>query len=122
MDSEGKRVLRWFGEERPADDRVRKEEKRVQFFKHRGCSVHSAARRLERGRLPTKAEYLMAFELEVQDGLYSVRGPRGETPYPIPDGDYSADELWSVLRKLVSSPSGSYVAGAVLQTLGFDWP
>jgi hypothetical protein len=121
MDSDGKKVLRWFGEERPSEDRVREEEKRVQFFKHQGCSVQASVRPLGRGKLPTKSEYMMAFELEVPDGVYSVRGPRGETPYPIPDGDYSADDLWEVLRKIVSSPSGAYVAGAVLQTLGFDW-
>ncbi len=120
MDSEGKKVLRWFGPEKPSDDRVRKEEKRIQYFKHQGCSVQSAVSRLKRGRLPPRSEFNMAFELEVPGGLYSVRGPRGESPYPIPDGDYSADELWSVLKGLREGP-GLYAAGAVLQTLGFEW-
>lgn len=121
MDSAGKRVLRWFGPEKPSDDRVKKEERRVQYFKHQGCVSVSSSRRLKRGSLPPKPEFLMAFELEVPEGLYSVRGPRGDVPYPIPDGDYGPDELWSLLKRLVSTVAGSYVVGAVLQTLGFDW-
>lgn len=38
LDSKGKRVLRWFGPEKPSKERVEKEERRIQFFKHRGSS------------------------------------------------------------------------------------
>jgi hypothetical protein len=34
LDSKGKRVLRWFGVEKPSEERVKKEEKRIQFFKN----------------------------------------------------------------------------------------
>ena len=30
------RVLRWFGARKPSEERVAKEEKRIQFFKHKG--------------------------------------------------------------------------------------
>lgn len=36
LDSSGKRVLKWFGEEKPSDERVQKEERRIQYFKHKG--------------------------------------------------------------------------------------
>lgn len=36
MDGDGKKVLRWFGEEKPSEDRVKKEERRIQYFKHKG--------------------------------------------------------------------------------------
>jgi transcription termination factor NusB len=29
-----RKVLKWFGEKKPSDERVQKEEKRIQFFKH----------------------------------------------------------------------------------------
>lgn len=119
MDSKGEKVLKWFGPEKPSDERVKKEERRIQYFKHQGCLSLSFSRVLRRGSLPSKGEFLMAFELGVPGGLYPVRGPRGESSYPVPDGDYGPDELWAILKKLVSS--GPYVAAAILQTLGFDW-
>lgn len=36
LDSSGKKVLRWFGEEKPSEERAKKEEGRIQFFKHKG--------------------------------------------------------------------------------------
>jgi hypothetical protein len=36
LDRKGKRPLEWFGVTRPSDERVKKAEKRVQFFKHQG--------------------------------------------------------------------------------------
>lgn len=39
LDSKGKRVLRWFGEAKPSKKRVLKEEKRIQYFKHKGGST-----------------------------------------------------------------------------------
>jgi flavoprotein len=39
LDSKGKRVLRWFGEEKPSEERIKKEEKRIQFFKHKNGSI-----------------------------------------------------------------------------------
>lgn len=38
LDSKGKRVLRWFGPQKPSKERVLKEERRIQFFKHKGSS------------------------------------------------------------------------------------
>ncbi len=38
MDHKGKRVLKWFGTEKPSKERVQKEERRIQFFKHQGSS------------------------------------------------------------------------------------
>lgn len=31
---DGDRVLEWFGREKPSDERVRRAEQRVQYFKH----------------------------------------------------------------------------------------
>ena len=36
LDKKGKRVLRWFGPEKPSEERVKKEERRIQYFKHKG--------------------------------------------------------------------------------------
>lgn len=38
MDSKGKRVLKWFGTEKPSEERVKKEERRIQYFKHHGST------------------------------------------------------------------------------------
>lgn len=38
MDSKGKKVLEWYGKKKPSEDRVKKSEKRIQFFKHKGLS------------------------------------------------------------------------------------
>lgn len=38
MDSKGERVLKWFGPEKPSEERVEKEERRIQYFKHKGSS------------------------------------------------------------------------------------
>ncbi len=35
FDSEGAKVLEWFGPDRPSDERVQKAEARVQFFKNK---------------------------------------------------------------------------------------
>ena len=32
MDSEGKRVLEWYGKQKPSEERVKKSEKRIQWF------------------------------------------------------------------------------------------
>lgn len=120
MDRDGKTVLRWFGPDRPEDKKVREAEKDAKSSLRHSFSLLSASSRLPRGKLPSRAEFDVAFDLEVPGGLYSVRGPRGEVAYPVPDGEYSCSELWSVLRKLVRSGS-LYVAGSILQTLGFEW-
>lgn len=126
MDSKGKKVLKWFGPERPSDERVKKEERRIQYFKHQGCSSFLSTSRLSRGSLPSKPEFVMAFELEVPGGLYSVRGPRGwgeNAEFPLADGDYSSSELWEFLSSAVYSknPRNVDFAGNILQTLGFEW-
>jgi hypothetical protein len=33
---DGSKVLKYFGTARPSDERVRKEEQRVEYFKHKG--------------------------------------------------------------------------------------
>jgi hypothetical protein len=38
FDSKGKRVLKWFGAKKPSDDAVAKEERRIQYFKHRSAA------------------------------------------------------------------------------------
>lgn len=38
MDSKGERVLKWFGPEKPSKERVMKEERRIQYFKHKRSS------------------------------------------------------------------------------------
>ncbi len=124
MDSEGKRVLRWFGPERPSDERVKKEERRIQYFKHQGSSSIASSKTYARGTLPSRAEFAMAFELEVPDGLYSVRGPRGEWgQLPLPDGEYKLSQLWKFLSSAVRSrdPAKIEFAGNILSTLGFEW-
>jgi len=35
LDRKGKRVLKWFGSNKPSDESVQKEEQRVQYFKHK---------------------------------------------------------------------------------------
>lgn len=35
MDSKGERVLKWFGTRKPSDEAVLKEERRIQYFKHK---------------------------------------------------------------------------------------
>ncbi len=124
MDSGGKKVLRWFGPSCPSEDRVRKEERRIQYFKHQGSSSQASLKLMPRGSLPSKAEFSMAFELEVPDGLYSVRGPRGDWgQLHLPDGEYSLSRLWKFLSSAVRSgdPAKLEFAGNVLRTLGFEW-
>ncbi len=57
FDSEGKRVLKWFGEKKPSDEQVLKEERRIQFFKH-----HAA------GNPPSKSQIDYAKHLIKQVG------------------------------------------------------
>jgi hypothetical protein len=124
MDSKGQKVLRWFGPAKPSDERVKKEERRIQYFKHQGCSSLSSVKSMPRGSLPSKDEFSMAFELEVPDGLYAVRGPRGDWgQLPLEDGDYGLSDLWVFLSSAVLSrdPRKVDFAGALLQTLGFEW-
>ncbi len=124
MDSKGQKVLKWFGEERPSDERVKKEERRIQYFKYQAVRSHASSKTLPRGKLPSRAEFSMAFELEVPDGSYQVRGPRGDWgQLPLADGDYGAADLWEFLTSAVRSmdPSKVGFAGDVLQTLGFEW-
>jgi hypothetical protein len=124
MDSKGQRVLRWFGEERPSDERVKREERRIQYFRHQGTASLASSKTFARGTLPPRAEFAMAFELEVPDGLYSVRGPRGDWgQLPLPDGEYGLSQLWKFLSSAVRSkdPAKVEFAGNVLQTLGFEW-
>lgn len=124
MDSKGQKVLKWFGEERPSDERVKKEERRIHYFKHQGTASLASSKTFSRGTLPSKAEFAMAFELEVPDGLYSVRGPRGDWgQLPLADGEYGMGDLWKFLSSAVRSrdPSKVEFAGNVLQTLGFEW-
>jgi hypothetical protein len=43
FDSKGKKVLKWFGPEKPSKERVQKEERRIQFFKHKkGSNINIA--------------------------------------------------------------------------------
>lgn len=122
MDSTGKKVLRWFGPQRPSDERVKKEESRIQFFKHQGS--HVAVTRLTWGVLPSREEFDMAFDLEQPDGIYSIRNARGESDGPaVADGDYSSDELWSFLEAAVAGGDerAKNFASQVLQSLGFEW-
>lgn len=39
LESDGPRVLKWFGTTKPSDERVLKEERRIQYFKHHSASV-----------------------------------------------------------------------------------
>jgi lysyl-tRNA synthetase class I len=39
LDSQGEKVLRWFGLQKPSEARVKKEEQRIQFFKHQNGSI-----------------------------------------------------------------------------------
>ncbi len=124
MDSKGQKVLKWFGPERPSDERVKKEERRIQYFKHQGAASLASSRAMARGSLPSKAEFAMAFELEVPDGAYCVRGPRGDWgQLPLADGDYGLSQLWKFLSSAVCSkdPAEVEFVGNVLQTLGFEW-
>ena len=124
MDSKGQKVLKWFGEERPSDERVKKEERRIQYFKHQAARSQASSKTLPRGKLPSKAEFAMAFELEVPGGSYSVRGPRGDWGVlPLADGEYGLSDLWRFLTSAVRSKDPSKVSfvGDVLQTLGFEW-
>lgn len=124
MDSKGQKVLKWFGEKKPSDERVKKEERRIQYFKHQGSFSLASSKTFSRGTLPSRSEFAMAFELEVPDGLYSVRGPRGDWgQLPLPDGEYGLAQLWKFLSSAVRSkdPAKVEFVGNVLQTLGFEW-
>ena len=39
LESDGPQVLKWFGTEKPSEERVLKEERRIQFFKHHASVV-----------------------------------------------------------------------------------
>ena len=129
LDSKGKRVLRWFGVEKPSEERVKKEEKRIQFFKHKQGSLSIVARKLiarrvlTYGVLPPEEEFLVAFRKEVPDGEYLIRGPRGDVVFPIPDGEYSASDIWNFLTEAVEFDDQKKLefAGSLLSTLGFEW-
>jgi hypothetical protein len=129
LDSKGKRVLRWFGVEKPSEERVKKEEKRIQFFKHKQGSLAIIARRLiahrvlTYGTLPPEEEFSIAFRKEVPDGEYLIRGPRGDVVFPIPDGEYSASDIWNFLTEAVEFDNQGKLefAGSLLSTLGFEW-
>jgi hypothetical protein len=38
VSKKGGKVLKWFGQEKPSEDRVKKEEQRIQYFKHKNGS------------------------------------------------------------------------------------
>ena len=129
LDSKGKRVLRWFGVEKPSEERVKKEEKRIQFFKHKNGSFSHIARRiiarriLTYGVLPPEEEFLAAFRKEVPDGEYLIRGPRGDVVFPMPDGEYSASDLWNFITQAIEFDDQKKLefASSLLGSLGFEW-
>lgn len=180
LSKDGSRVLKWFGTQRPSDERVKKEEARVQYFKHQGaedlrhdgmvydwgrdawcdeegrCGPNSpttpeaaeeAKRLIERtsairksltyGVLPSREEFDAAFDEEVPGGSFEIMsGELMGSRLPVPDGGYSADELWDVLEGIVGSDTlwdgvdqepgpedeaGLQFASNILSVLGFEW-
>ena len=39
VSKKGGKVLKWFGEQKPSEERVKKEEQRIQYFKHKNGSI-----------------------------------------------------------------------------------
>ena len=40
LESDGPKVLKWFGTKKPSDEAVSKEERRIQYFKHKGAAEY----------------------------------------------------------------------------------
>ncbi|HEY8096125.1 MAG TPA: hypothetical protein VIE65_08525 [Methylobacter sp.] len=138
MDSKGKKVLRWFGERKPSDERVQKEEKRIQYFKHQGSKSDSTLwdrfpvylattaannyiKLLRHGTIPDKNIFSVAFKQNVKFGSYSIRND----PY-VGTNDFDETQLYSVIQNLVGKlAAGDKVAGdvasSILHTLGILW-
>jgi len=76
LESDGPRVLKWFGSKKPTEEEVLKEERRVQFFKHRKASL-----------------------LEVREGLSSLLSYCAGESYP--SRSFLANQL-RALSKMVS--------------------
>lgn len=124
LSKDGSRVLKWFGTRKPSEESVKKEEARVQYFKHKGgstvaryddgrdgdeCGPNSPARTgarksLTYGVLPSREEFDAAFDEEVPGGSFEIMsGELMGWKLPVPDDGYSADELWDVLEGIVGS-------------------
>lgn len=145
LDSKGEKVLRWFGLQKPSDEHVKKEEKRIQYFKHQGSSpvqgppddlyerfpsyVAGKAREaalnvfkhLTYGVLPDEATFSSSFEENVQSGTYNIQNDKS-----VGSGQFNESELYKLLQDLTKKyEDGDEEAGdtasSILYTLGIEW-
>lgn len=145
LDSKGKRVLRWFGLQKPSEEHVKKEERRIQYFKHHGSAPVQEApsdlyerfpsyvagtpreaalnvfKHLTYGVLPDEATFSSAFEENVQSGTYSIQNDKS-----VGSGQFSEAQLYKLLQDLVKKfedgdDEAGDTASSILYTLGIEW-
>lgn len=79
VSKKGGKVLKWFGKQKPSEERVKKEEQRIQYFKHKNSSiVHEA--------LP-----ILASTFDYMNSFFNI------TQQNVPMNKENLDLIWNTL-------------------------